>query len=267
MARANRHYIPGCVWHITHRCHKQEFLLRFAKDRSRYRYWLFEAKKRYGLKILDYIVTSNHVHLLVFDSAQDVIPKSIQLIAGRTAQEFNQRKNRKGAFWEDRYHATAIETDEHLHRCITYIDLNMVRAGKVDHPSLWDTSGYNEIQKPPKRYSLIDRNLLIQLCGMSSSDELTMEHSQWVNQALYENTSKSRDAAWSESVAVGNNSFLEVIKSKLNGNHKRKIEPTGEHNTLREDIPPYNTLFEGKKGTLSQINTNLFNLKPIISNG
>jgi len=33
MARANRHYIPGYVWHITHRCHKREFLLRFVRDR------------------------------------------------------------------------------------------------------------------------------------------------------------------------------------------------------------------------------------------
>jgi hypothetical protein len=33
----------------------------------------------------------------------------MQLIAGRTAQEYNQRKARGGAFWEDRYHATAIE--------------------------------------------------------------------------------------------------------------------------------------------------------------
>lgn len=33
----------------------------------------------------------------------------MQLIAGRTAQEYNQRKNRQGAFWEERYHATAIE--------------------------------------------------------------------------------------------------------------------------------------------------------------
>ena len=32
MARANRHYIPGYVWHITHRCHKKEFLLKFARD-------------------------------------------------------------------------------------------------------------------------------------------------------------------------------------------------------------------------------------------
>jgi REP-associated tyrosine transposase len=38
-----------------------------------------------------------------------VISQNIQLIAGRTAQEYNQRKNRQGAFWEDRYHATAAK--------------------------------------------------------------------------------------------------------------------------------------------------------------
>jgi putative transposase len=48
----------------------------------------------------------------------------MQLIAGRTGQEYNQRKTRQGAFWEDRYHATAIETDAHLQHCIVYIDLN-----------------------------------------------------------------------------------------------------------------------------------------------
>ena len=52
MPRANRHYIPGYVWHITHRCHKKEFLLRFARDRRRYLQWLFEARERYAL--IDY---------------------------------------------------------------------------------------------------------------------------------------------------------------------------------------------------------------------
>ena len=33
MARANRHFLPGCIWHITHRCHKRESLLKFARDR------------------------------------------------------------------------------------------------------------------------------------------------------------------------------------------------------------------------------------------
>jgi putative transposase len=89
---------------------------------------VFEAKKRFGLCVLEYVVTSNHIHLLVKDNVSGVIAESMQLIAGRTAQEYNQRKNRQGAFWEDRYHATAVQADEHLHRCMVYIDLNMVRA-------------------------------------------------------------------------------------------------------------------------------------------
>ena len=98
------------------------------RDRRRYLHWVFEAKKRFGLCVLDYAVTSNHIHLLVKDTSPNVIAQSMQLIAGRTAQEYNQRRAMQGAFWEDRYHATAIEIDERLHRCVVYVDLNMVRA-------------------------------------------------------------------------------------------------------------------------------------------
>jgi putative transposase len=50
MARAKRHFLPRHVWHLTHRCHKKEFLLKLVKDRQRWLYWLFQAKKRYFLK-------------------------------------------------------------------------------------------------------------------------------------------------------------------------------------------------------------------------
>ena len=93
----------------------EKFLLKFARDRHRYLRWVFEAKMRYGLSVLDYVVTFNHVHLLLKDTGPNVIARSMQLIAGRTGQEYNERKERHGAFWEDRYHATAIEADEHLH--------------------------------------------------------------------------------------------------------------------------------------------------------
>jgi hypothetical protein len=35
MAKAKRHYISGYIWHITHRRHKREFLLKFSEDRHR----------------------------------------------------------------------------------------------------------------------------------------------------------------------------------------------------------------------------------------
>jgi putative transposase len=55
------------------------------------------------------------MHLIVSDSSEtDAIPRTIQFVAGRLGQEYNRRKNRKGGFWEDRYHATAIESGEAL---------------------------------------------------------------------------------------------------------------------------------------------------------
>jgi putative transposase len=65
MLRPNRYFISGHIWHVTHRYHKREFLLKFGKDRLRWLGWPFEARKRFRLSILDYMVTSNHIHLLV----------------------------------------------------------------------------------------------------------------------------------------------------------------------------------------------------------
>ena len=63
----------------------------FARDHRRWLKWLFGAKKRYGLSVLNYMATSNHIHLLIRGSdAKDTIPEWIQLIAARTGQEFNQ---------------------------------------------------------------------------------------------------------------------------------------------------------------------------------
>jgi putative transposase len=255
MPRANRHFLPGHVWHITHRCHQRKFLLKFARDRRRYLHWVFEAKKRLGLSVLNYMVTSNHVHLLVNDTGSDVIAQSIQLIAGRTAQEYNQRKGRQGAFWEDRYHATAIEADEHLHRCLIYIELNMVRAGVVSHPVDWSHSGYREIQEPPKRYAIIDLEGLAALCGFTDLRDFQRAHRQWVEQAL-ENGFAPRDDRWSEAIAVGSLPFVETVKNDLGvkAMHREVVQADGTY-ALREAAEAYARNFTGENEALSSENT------------
>lgn len=40
MSRPNRHFLPGQLWHITHRCHEKAFLLKFPRDLRRYLRWL-----------------------------------------------------------------------------------------------------------------------------------------------------------------------------------------------------------------------------------
>lgn len=51
MPRANRRFLPGNVWHLTHRCHQKKFLLKFARDRRRYLRSVFETGKRFGLSV------------------------------------------------------------------------------------------------------------------------------------------------------------------------------------------------------------------------
>src|SRR5262249_53102644 len=76
-----------------------------------------------------YMVTSNHIHLLVRDTGGQVIAQSMQLInCGTHSAREQSAQGRRGGFWENRDYATAIEADVHLHRCLVYIDLNMVRA-------------------------------------------------------------------------------------------------------------------------------------------
>ena len=254
MPRANRHHIPGQVWHITHRCHKREFLFKFSRDRKCWIQWLFEAKKRYGLSILNFMVTSNHIHLLVVDGESDAISRSIQLIAGSSAQEFNRRKGRKGAYWEDRYHATAIERGEHLLRCLVYIDMNMVRAGAVSHPSEWLHCGYHEIQQQPSRYRLINRECLIDLCGMQSDQQLVAQHRDWIKQEVQGNVLK-RETKWSESVAVGTTGFIERFQQQLGIQAAgRKVREAGDAYVLREPEIVYQAHFEAEKGCLSMDN-------------
>ena len=256
MARANRHYLPGHVWHITHRCHRKEFLLKFAQDRRRWVHWLREAKKRYGLPVLDYMVTSNHVHLLVVDDGdRDVIPRSLQLVAGRTAQEYNQRKNRNGAFWEDRYHATAVACDRHLMACIAYIDLNMVRAGAVAHPSKWAFGGYNEIRNPGTRRALIDHPRLMALLQIRSVTELVLSHTRWVEDAL-KRGDRAREDRWTRSIAVGDGDFVADVRAKLGIRARGRVAAAAEGtHFLREAQAPYTPDFDPENAETGAENT------------
>jgi putative transposase len=209
--------------------------LSFERDRGRWKHWLFQARKRYDLCVLDYIATSNHVHLLVKDRGGGEIARSMQLVAGRTAQEYNRRKSRRGAFWEDRYFATAVATDRHLVRCLVYIDLNMVRAGVVNYPAEWKVSGFREIQSPPDRYRIIDRLSLCALTNQPDDASLREAHKYWVESSLCEKVPQ-REPIWTESVAVGSTNFVGDIRTLLGAKaYHRPVRREDEETSCIED--------------------------------
>lgn len=263
MPRANRSFLPGRIWHITHRCHKKEFLLKFRRDKLLWLYWALQAKTRYGLTVLNFVITSNHIHLLAMSLAdlapRQALPRALQLVESRVAQAFNARKDRHGAFWEDRYHATAIEGGTQLARCLTYVDMNMVRAGVVAHPREWPFGGFQELMleaaAPHKRRRgfLVNSPKLMELTGAPSVPALLAMRSEWIHAAIRRGQLE-RDPIWTESVAVGSEKYLRDFQSEL----ERRIGAaeitrggvSGETMVLRRTRRNPIFIFGGKNGDL-----------------
>ncbi|MCX7001743.1 MAG: transposase [bacterium] len=260
MPRAYRYYSPGCIWHITHRCHQRAFLLKFNIERQRWVHWLGEARRRYGLCILNYCVTSNHVHLLVRDQGEGEIARSMQLIQGRVAQEYNQRKRRTGVFWHDRYHATAVDTGMHVLRCCSYIDLNMVRAGVVQEPGQWRWCGYEEIIAGRTRGRLIDRAALAETLLLDEAAGLARVYQERLAYLL-DQQQTAREAQWTEAVAVGDPEFVEKVQHMLQSVRATwQLLASGEQDgtvCLKDAAPAYPDDFTVQNGVLT-VNFNHF---------
>ena len=104
---------------------------------------------------------------------------------------------------------------------MVYIDLNMVRAGAVAHPSEYRSSGYNEIQNPPKRYGIINRRMLVDYFSMRDENRFREEHSSWITVEL-KNNALTRNSDWSEAIAVGDKPFLKNIQEKLTSRAQKR---------------------------------------------
>lgn len=163
------------------------------------------------------------------------------------------------AFWEDRYHATAVDTDEHLVRCLIYIDLNMVRAGVVAHPREWSHGGWHEIVDPPRRYRIIARDRLKQLLG-ADEKTLTDSYEHWVENYIGEGT--NREKIWSQAIAAGSADFVERIKARLGAKarHRRIHRDNSALYALQDPVAAYNADFDGKIGALRYGNRLFWNV-------
>lgn len=223
MPRANRYITAGRTYHVTHRCHNGAYLLRFAKDRDRYRRLLREQLKKHPVWVFGYCLTSNHVHLLLQADSKAALAGFMQCLAGDFAQAYNLRKKRHGAYWGDRYHATLVDGVRHLRNCIRYIDLNMVRAGVVAHPREWAWCGYHELVGDRKRFRLVDRDRLMEALGDGVDHEsFSGSYATAIDEACHRG-GLTREPMWTEAMAVGSESFVRRIEETLKNRRSSEI--------------------------------------------
>jgi putative transposase len=199
--------------------------------------------------VYSFCITSNHVHLVVHVDDAERVGLMMQLAGGAFAQQRNRRKGAEGSVWEHPYQCTIIQNGPHLLRCLRYVDLNMVRAGVVAHPSLWRWCGYDELTGKRQRYRLLDVDRLLESVDMSSLAEYRRVHEEGIAAAI-EGRALAREAEWTEALAVGSLSFVERVGGMYESRRKFMYAEVGMAPGLstwivHEARLPYSPVSEG----------------------
>lgn len=209
-----------CCYHITQRCQERRFLLRFKQDRRQYLRRLREASRLHGVSVLNFMVTSNHVHLLLWSERASAVSCTMQYLSGSAAQDYNRRKQREGAFWSGRFRPTLVQTGRHVSRCFFYISLNMVRAGVVSHPSEWFGGSHAELCGSGGPGRIIDQERLLFCLEWVSPARFR----DWYERTLADECAwawHARQWYWSEAAAIGDKDWIGQLASRFPGSWRK----------------------------------------------
>ena len=128
MPRTARKESKSGVYHIMVRGINKQDIFNDEEDYDIYLERLCRYKKESHFEIYSYCLMSNHVHLLLREdneSVSDVMKK----IGISYAYYYNQKYNRIGHLFQDRFKSEAVEDDNYLLTVTRYIHQNPVKIG------------------------------------------------------------------------------------------------------------------------------------------
>lgn len=127
MSRGARVTGNSGYYHIVSRGIGKQILFEDEEDYTRFLETLRRYKEEEKFEILSYCLMENHVHLLLHvESGLDRIMKRI---AVSYAYYYNNKYERTGHLFQDRYKSEPIEDDRYLLAVIRYIHNNPPKAG------------------------------------------------------------------------------------------------------------------------------------------
>ena len=144
MSRLPRLTVTDYPHHVILRGNNRQAIFRDDADRRLMLELLQQHAQSQGVDVHAYVLMDNHLHLLLTPRRERALPLMMQAVGRTYVRAFNQRHGRTGTLWEGRYRSTLIQTDRYLLACMTYIDLNPVRAGMVSLPQeyLWSSHAH-----------------------------------------------------------------------------------------------------------------------------
>lgn len=139
MPRAIRTDVGNYCYHIINRANARLAIFFKETDYFLFEQVLEEAKKKYDMRIIAYILMPNHFHLVLYPKNDGDLAKFMQWLTLTHTQRWHQQKNTRGTghLYQGRYKSFLIEEDNHLLSVIHYVERNALRAKLIKKAENW----------------------------------------------------------------------------------------------------------------------------------
>ncbi len=117
--------------HVTVRFAEHVYNLRSRRCFSVLARAFAAAAERFGVRIVQFSVQGNHVHLVVEAESTDALARAMKGFSVRVARGLNRLMRRRGRVMGDRYHAHVLRTPTEARRALRYVRDNGVKHGTV----------------------------------------------------------------------------------------------------------------------------------------
>jgi len=144
MPRGARILLENVLYHIINRGNQKERIFLEESDYQEYLRILKHYKIKFRFKVFGYCLMPNHVHIMVELKNPQDLAKIMQCLTQTYTKWFNKKYEKIGHLWQGRFKNMAIQKDDYLINCISYVEANPVRAGIVKCPADYLWSSYKD---------------------------------------------------------------------------------------------------------------------------
>jgi len=152
MARRPRIEIAG-YHHIINRGVEQRVIFKEASDYEQFEELMCFYMKSYGITLHNYCLMSNHYHLLI-ETSTDNLSKFMRQLNMNYAIYFNKKYKRVGHLWQGRFKSWFVTDESYLYTLMLYIEQNPLKANMVKILETYPYSSYHYFLKKEIRECL-----------------------------------------------------------------------------------------------------------------
>jgi putative transposase len=186
--------------HVIQRGNNRQACFASDADLKAYANWLFEASRKYRIRVHAWVFMTNHVHLLMTPSCWSGISGAMQYLGRCYVRYFNFTYQRTGSLFEGRFKSSIVQDHHYLLACQRYIELNPVRAGMVNDPADYSWSSYRahayghnvKMWKPHAEYQALGSTRFVRMAAYRRLFEDNLKNRTVLPSRVRSNT-KSQD--------------------------------------------------------------------------